>query len=320
MRLATMRTDTPDGRLVVVSRDATRAAPVAGWPTLQAALEDWDAAEPALRAVADTVAAGAGDPLDPAALAAPLPRAWQWLDGSVYPSHGALMDKVLGITKPPVDWPLMYQGVSDTFFAPHADVPMTDETLGIDFEGEFGVIVDRVPMGTDVAAARAHIRLIVQINDWSLRTLAGPEMKTGFGWLQAKPPCGMACFAVTPDELGTAWVDSRPDLTLTVDWNGRRFGAARGQPMAYGFDQLVAHAARTRSLVAGTVIGSGTVSNEDFREVGSSCIAERRGIEIVDEGAARTDFMRFGDTVRMEALTDDGRAPFGIIEQTVVRA
>ncbi len=320
MRFATRNTDHPDGQLVVVSTDSARAAPVAGWPTLQAVLEAWDAAEPALRDAAAAIEAGRGDALDPAALAAPMPRAWQWLDGSVYPSHGALMDKVLGIAKPPVDWPLMYQGVSDTFYPPIADVPMTDEALGIDFEGEFGVIVDRVPMGTSAADAARHIRLVVQINDWSLRTLAGPEMKSGFGWLQAKPPCGMACFAVTPDELGAAWQDCRPDLTLTVDWNGKRFGAAKGLPMAYGFDQLIAHAARTRTLVAGTVIGSGTVSNENFREVGSSCIAERRGIEIVDEGAARTEFMRFGDTVRMEAVARDGRAPFGILEQTVVRA
>lgn len=320
MRLATLKSGSPDGRLVVVSPDAARMLPVADWPTLQSAIEAWDAAVPALRAAAAAVEGGAGEPLDPAALAAPLPRAWQWLDGSVYPSHGALMDKVLGIAKEPVDWPLMYQGVSDTFHAPIADVPMTDEALGIDFEGEFGVIVDRVPMGTIARDAAAHIRLIVQINDWSLRTLAGPEMKSGFGWLQAKPPCGMACFAITPDELGAAWRDCRPDLTLTVDWNGQRFGAANGRPMAYGFDELVAHAARTRTLAAGTVIGSGTVSNPEFREVGSSCIAERRGIEIVDEGAPRTPFMRFGDVVRMEALTSDGAAPFGILEQTVVRA
>lgn len=320
MRLATLKSGSPDGRLVVVSPDAARMLPVADWPTLQSAIEAWDAAVPTLRAAAAAVEGGAGQPLDPAALAAPLPRAWQWLDGSVYPSHGALMDKVLGIAKEPVDWPLMYQGVSDTFHAPIADVPMTDEALGIDFEGEFGVIVDRVPMGTIARDAAAYIRLIVQINDWSLRTLAGPEMKSGFGWLQAKPPCGMACFAITPDELGGAWRDCRPDLTLTVDWNGRRFGAANGRPMAYGFDELVAHAARTRTLAAGTVIGSGTVSNPEFREVGSSCIAERRGIEIVDEGAPRTPFMRFGDVVRMEALTSHGAAPFGILEQTVVRA
>jgi fumarylacetoacetate (FAA) hydrolase len=224
------------------------------------------------------------------------------------------------VDKPPVTWPLMYQGVSDKFYGPTDDVRMVDEGLQIDFEGEFGVIVDAVPMGTSAEDCRKHIRLVVQINDWSLRALAGPEMKSGFGWVQAKPPCSMAPFAVTPDELGEQWRDSRACLTLTVDWNGQRFGAANGEPMGYGFHELVAHAARTRDLVAGTVIGSGTVSNENFREVGSSCIAERRGIEIVDQGAPKTEFMKFGDRVRMEALLPDGRAPFGAIDQQVVKA
>jgi fumarylacetoacetate (FAA) hydrolase len=312
MRLATLENGSADGRLVIVSPDATRCADAPA-PTLQTALEDWTAFERAARAVSAFPNA-----LEPAAIRAPLPRAWQWLDGSVFPSHGALMDKVLGVDKPPVSWPLMYQGVSDTFYGPTQDVPMADTALGIDFEGEFGIIVDAVPMGTTPADAAQHIRLIVQINDWSLRTLAGPEMKSGFGWVQAKPPCSMAPFAVTPDELGDAWADSRPHLNLAVDWNGKRFGDAHGGAMAYGFHELVAHAARTRNLVAGTVIGSGTVSNENFREVGSSCIAERRGIEIVDEGAARTDFMAYGDGVRMEAHLPDGRTPFGAIDQKVV--
>jgi len=209
--------------------------------------------------------------------------------------------------------------VSDTFYAPTADVPMIDEDLFIDFEGEFGVITDAVPMGTPASEAGKHIRLIVQINDWSLRKLAGPEMKSGFGWIQAKPPCGMAPFAITPDELGDAWRECRPALNLRVHWNGEQFGDAYGEAMAYGFHELVAHAARTRNLVAGTVIGSGTVSNENYREVGSSCIAERRGIEVVDTGAAQTGFMKYGDTVRMEAHFADGRAPFGVLEQKVVK-
>lgn len=313
MRLATMKGG-PDGRLVVVSPEGTHYAD-APIQTLQSALEDWVHAAPRLAAITNFP-----HPLDLAALAAPLPRAWQWLDGSVYPSHGALMDKALGISPEKVDRPMMYQGVSDTFYAPIADVPMADEALGIDFEGEFGIITDAVPMGVSVEVAAQHIKLIVQINDWSLRALAGVEMKTGFGWIQAKPPCGMAPFAITPDELGDAWRNTRPCLNLAVDWNGQRFGNAYGEPMAYGFDQLVAHAARTRNLVAGTVIGSGTVSNENFREVGSSCIAERRGIEIVDEGKARTEFMRYGDTVRMEAHLPNGRKPFGAIEQKVIKA
>ena len=318
MRLATLKAGGPDGTLVIVSKAGDRGLRVDAWPTLQAALENWEEAERDLQAAAARVETE-GEPFESVDLAAPLPRAWQWLDGSVYPSHGALMDKVLGIAPEKPDFPLMYQGVSDTFYAPTADVPMADEGLGIDFEGEFGIIVDRVPMGTSALDARRHIRLIVQINDWSLRRLAGPEMKTGFGWLQAKPPCGMAPFAITPDELGDAWMDCRPGLHLAVDWNGKRFGNAFGGPMACGFDALVAHASRTRTLVAGTVIGSGTVSNDTYREVGSSCIAERRGIEIVDNGEPRTQFMRYGDTVRMEAKLPDSRAPFGVLEQRVVK-
>jgi fumarylacetoacetate (FAA) hydrolase len=313
MRLATLKDGTPDGRLVAVSPDGNFCA-TAPVKTLQQALNDWHAVAPQLAAIASFP-----DPLDPAQIAAPLPRAWQWLDGSVYPSHGALMDKALGIQPDKVDRPMMYQGVSDHFYGPTDDVPMADEALGIDFEGEFGIITGRVPMGTSAAEAGQHIKLIVQINDWSLRALAGVEMKTGFGWIQAKPPCSMAPFAVTPDELGESWRNARPAMHLKVDWNGAQFGNADGEPMAYGFDQLVAHAARTRDLVAGTVIGSGTVSNANFREVGSSCIAERRGIEIVDEGKARTEFMKYGDRVRMEARMADGRAPFGAIDQKVVK-
>lgn len=313
MRLATLKNGTPDGQLVVVSPDGTHSAdaPVA---TLQAALEQWSAVAPQLAAISSFP-----DVINPASLTAPLPRAWQWLDGSAFACHGELMDKVFGIEPLKTERPLMYQGVSDKFYGPNDDVVMADEAFGIDFEGEFGVIVDAVPMGTSAEDCIKHIRLIVQINDWSLRALAGPEMKTGFGWVQAKPPCSMAPFAVTPDELGAQWKNGRACLDLLVDWNGKRFGAANGEPMGHGFHELVAHAARTRNLVAGTVIGSGTVSNENYREIGSSCIAERRGIEIMDQGGAKTEFMRYGDTVRMQGVLADGRAPFGAIDQTVVK-
>jgi fumarylacetoacetate (FAA) hydrolase len=314
MILATLNDGSPDGRLVIVSRQRDRFA-FAPVRTLQETMERWDDLAPAMAQIGDFP-----ESLDTARLAAPLPRAWQWLDGSAYASHGELMDKVIGVTKPKTDFPLMYQGASDKFYGAHDDVRMPSEDLGIDFEGEFGVIVDFVPMGTGAEAARAHIKLLVQINDWSLRTLAGAEMKTGFGWVWAKPHCSMAPFAVTPDEIGGQWRDGRVCLDLLVDWNGKRFGAANGEPMEYGFHELVARAARTRDLVAGTVIGSGTVSNANFREIGSSCIAERRAIEVVDEGAPRTEFMRFGDTVRMEARTADGAAPFGAIDQKVVTA
>ena len=312
MRLATLAKGGRDGTLVVVAPDETGCAltPVA---TLQEALENWGEVAPQLAKIATF-------DLPVEGITAPLPRAWQWLDGSVFASHGALMDKMLGVDKAPVDFPLMYQGVSDKFYGPTDDVVMAGEEYGIDFEGEFGIITDFVPMGTSAANAMKHIKLIVQINDWSLRALAGPEMKTGFGWVRAKPPCTMAPFAITPDELGDEWRDGRVCLDLLVDWNGKRFGAANGEPMGHGFHELIAHAARTRDLVAGTVIGSGTVSNENYREIGSSCIAERRGIEIVDSGAPVTEFMKYGDSVRMEGRMADGRSPFGAIDQKVVRA
>ena len=313
MRLATLNDGTRDGRLIVVSPDGTHYAPAAA-RTLQQAIESWDATAPELATTRFP------DPLDPSHLMAPLPRAWQWLDGSAFASHGELMDKALGIVPFKTDKPLMYQGTSDRFYGPSDDVRFPSEELGIDFEGEFGVIVDAVPMGTPADVCMAHIRLVVQINDWSLRKLAGPEMKTGFGWVQAKPPCSMAPFAVTPDELGAQWRNGRVCADLLVDWNGQRFGAANGEPMGHGFHELVAHACGTRDLVAGTVIGSGTVSNPNYRAIGSSCIAERRGIEIVDHGEPSTPFMHFGDTVRMQGTLADGRAPFGVIAQKVVPA
>lgn len=324
MKLATLPNGARDGQLVVVSRDLTTAADassIAG--TLQDALERWDQVESPLKALAETLYAGTHDGARPFAASdtlAPLPRAWQWLDGSAFDSHGELMQKVFKLDPVPKDRPLMYQGVSDKFYGPCEDVIFPYEDDGIDFEGEFGVLVDEVPMGVTAEQAAVHIRLIVQINDWSLRKLAPIEMKTGFGWVQAKPPCAMAPVAVTPDELGAAWRDGRIDLPLFVDWNGERFGAAQGYDMAWSFPELIAHAARTRRLVAGTVIGSGTVSNSNYREVGSSCIAERRGIELEDLGEPRTPFMHFGDTVRMEARTADGAPLFGAIDQKVVRA
>lgn len=230
------------------------------------------------------------------------------------------MDQVLGIVPEKTGRPLMYQGLSDHFLSAHQDVPFPDAAQGIDFEGEFGVVLGEVAMGTPAEDCADAIRLVVQINDWSLRALAGPEMKTGFGWVQAKPACSMAPVALTPDALGSAWTDRGVDLTLEVDWNGQPFGRARGGAMAWSFARLIAHAAATRRLPAGTIIGSGTVSNADFRQVGSSCIAERRGIEIVDTGAAKTGFMAFGDRVRMEARADDGAPLFGAIDQRVIRS
>ncbi len=320
MKLATRDNGTPDGELLVLSSDEMRAKPVPGWPNLLTALSHWSAAEPDIRAAVAQVVRGDGEPLDVSTLRAPLPRTWQWLDGSAFQAHADLMQVAFGTERIEHDKPLMYQGMSDRFYGPTDPVPFLDEAHRIDFEGEFGVIVDAVPMGTSAAEAMRHIKLVVQINDWSLRALAVAEMKTGFGWIHAKPACSMAPFAVTPDSLGDDWRDGRVCLDLTVAWNGRPFGRANGREMAWGFHELVAHAAATRDLVAGTVIGSGTVANTNYAEVGSSCISERRAIEIIADGKPATGFMRFGDTCRMRALTAGGRAIFGTIDQTVVDA
>jgi fumarylacetoacetate (FAA) hydrolase len=321
VKLATLKTSRPDGALVLVSPDGARFLEASDCAsTLQAALENWPLVEPRLRALSSRLTAGEGHPLRADQLAAPLPRAWQWLDGSAYRSHGELMERLFNAASPPPGKPLMYQGMSHQFLSATDDVPLPREEDGIDFEGEFGVVTDAVPMGVSADRAMQHIRLIVQINDWSLRALAPAEMKTGFGWIQAKPACSMAPFAVTPDELGVHWRDGRVHLRLLVDWNGKRFGAAEGGAMEFGFHELIAHAASTRSLPAGTIIGSGTVSNANYREIGSSCIAELRAIELMDTGAPQTGFMRFGDRVRMEAVANDGSAPFGAIDQTIVRA
>jgi fumarylacetoacetate (FAA) hydrolase len=316
MRLATLENGRPDGALVVVSADGTRYLASAGL-TLLAAMEEWQAAEPALQRLAAMLEAGGGGRLDPARLRAPLPRSWQWLDGSAFDTHGQLMQIAFGLPPVDTDRPLMYQGLSDRFYGPTDPVPFADPAHGIDFEGEFGVIVDHVPMGTTAQEALKHIRLVVQINDWSLRTLAPIEMKTGFGWVQAKPPCSMAPFAVTPEALGDAWRDGRLCMDLVIDLNGRRFGAANGAAMDFGFHDLIAHAALTRDLVAGTVIGSGTVSNANYAEVGSSCISEVRAIEIIRDGKPSTPFLASGDSIRMEGRTTDSSAPFGAIEQVV---
>jgi fumarylacetoacetate (FAA) hydrolase len=319
MKLVTLDDGTRDGRLAVVSPDGKSAAFVPDIAsTMQEALEKWHSAEPLLRARCERLEAGFA--FDPLQALAPLPRSWQWLDGSAFQSHGDLMSEVFGTPKLPYDdRPLMYQGMSHEFLPGHADVPMVTEDDGIDFEGEFAVITDEVPLGTPIAAAEGHIKLVVMLNDWSLRRIAPIEMKTGFGWIQAKPACSVAPVAVTPDELGPAWRDGRVCLPLNVRWNGSVFGRARGDEMAFSFPDLVAHAARTRNLCAGTVIGSGTVSNGNYREVGSSCIAERRGIEIHDQGEPVTPFMKFGDTVQMDAELD-GQLVFGVIDQQVVKA
>ena len=321
MKLATRSNGTPDGELLAISSDGTRYLPAGTrWPNLLGAMANWSAASNALGELDARLARGEGHALDAGALRAPLPRSWQWLDGSVFPQHGKLMSIAFDIEEMKTDKPLMYQGMSDCFYGPTEPVPLPDEAHGIDFEGEYAVVVDAVPMGISAQDAMHHIKLVVQLNDWSLRSLAVYEKNTGFGFVLAKPACSMAPFAVTPEVLGEHWRDGRVCLPLAIDWNSKRFGNANGSEMGYGFHELVAHAATTRNLVAGTIIGSGTVSNADYATAGSSCISERRAIEMIAGGKPKTGFMAFGDRVRMEAHLPDGSAPFGAIDQVVVAA
>jgi fumarylacetoacetate (FAA) hydrolase len=326
MKFATLRDGSLDGRLLVVSRDLRHAADATAIaPCLLDALQRWGAVRGPLQDLSDALNAGGADGqfrFDPAACAAPLPRSPQWLDGSAFLNHGRLMEQAFN-TPPIPDFdsvPVMYQGASDDFLGPCDDVPLPDEADGIDFEGEFGVVCGPVPMGVSPEVALECVRLVVQVNDWSLRALGPHEMKTGFGFLQAKPSTAFAPVAVTPDELGDAWAGGRVRMPLHVQWNGERFGEPNGGEMNFHFGELVAHAARTRKLTAGTIVGSGTVSNAS-RAAGSACIAERRVIEKIDLGDIRTGYMKFGDSVRMQARFADGRdGPFGVIDQRVVRA
>jgi len=323
MKLATRTDGSRDGALQVVSRDLSRWTPATAIaPSLIAALESWDSVAPALQSLSDDLNTGrlAGSAFDPAACMAPLPRAPQWLDGSTFLNHGRLMDKAFNNPELPdfTTVPLVYQGASDDFRGPHEPIPFPTEDLFIDMEGEFGIILAEVPMGTPVDRALDHVRLVVQLNDWSLRKLAPYEMKRGFGWIQAKPSCSFAPVAVTPDELGAGWHDGQVQMRLHVAINGTEIGRAHGGAMDFNFARLIAHCATTRRLSAGTVIGSGTVSNDD-PAAGSSCLAEVRVLEILRHGEPRTGFLRFGDRVQMQARAPDGSTPFGATDQEVVR-
>lgn len=321
MKLATLNDGTRDGALVLVSQDLRTILPCAMVaPTLQAALEQWDEVEAPLARLARALDAGEAPgalPFAAPSMKAPLPRAWQWLDGSAFPTHGDLMQTAYNLPPVPADVPLMYQGMSHQFIAGHDDVAFASVEDGIDFEAELAVIVDDVPQGVSAEDALGHIKLIMLVNDWSLRTIGAAEMRTGFGWVQAKPACSAAPVVVTPDELGDRWEDGRVHLPVLVHYQGVQFGAAEAGAMAFGFHELVAHAARTRSLCAGTIIGSGTISNRDYARVGSSCIAEKRAIEKIGGGEPRTPFMQHGETVRIEVRQRRGSL-FGAIDQRVV--
>ncbi len=333
MKLATLDNGSRDGRLVCVSDDLERYAPAGDIvSTLQAALDDWASIEPALQALGDELSLGRfdGEAFDESRCRSPLPRAYQWADGSAYVNHVELVRRARGADLPESFWsdPLMYQGGSDSFLDPRGLIRMADEAWGIDFEAEVAVITGDVPMGASLDQARAAIRLVMLVNDVSLRGLIPAELAKGFGFFQGKPSSAFSPVAVTPDELGDQWDGEKLSLPLNVDLNGEPFGRAEaGFDMTFDFPTLIAHAAKTRPLTAGSIIGSGTVSNKDAdgspgRPVaeggrGYSCIAEIRMIETIRDGQPKTPFMRFGDTVRIEMLDKEGCSIFGAIEQTI---
>lgn len=326
MKLATVRSSSRDGQLVVVSRDLTKAVAVPQIAaTLQAALDDWSSIAPKLADVAAALERGdvkGSFAFDPVQAMAPLPRAYHWVDGSAYVNHVELVRKARGAQMPESFWtdPLVYQGGSDDFLGARQDVPVPSEEHGIDLEGEVAVITDDVPMGTKRDVAVEHIKLVMLVNDWSLRNLIPGELAKGFGFYQSKPATAFSPVAVTPDELGDAWQDAKVHLPLVVQVNGKPFGKPNaGVDMTFDFAKLIEHIAMTRNARAGTVLGSGTISNYD-RSLGSACLAERRTLEQIEHGKPATPFLKFGDSVRIEMLDGAGRSIFGAIEQKVVRA
>jgi len=327
VKLATLRRNGRDGRLAVVSRDLTRCVLVPGIaPTLQAALDDWATIAPRLaeRAAALDLGSGQVDVLtfDPAQCAAPLPRAYHWVDGSAYVNHVELVRKARGAEMPATFWtdPLVYQGGSDDLLGARDPAPFGDTGWGIDLEAEIAVITDDVPMGTSKADAAGHIKLIALVNDWSLRNLIPGELAKGFGFYQSKPATAFSPVVVTPDELGDAWRDSKVHRPLVSRINGAEFGAPdAGVDMTFSFAELIAHVTKTRRLGAGAIVGSGTVSNYD-RSRGSSCLAERRMLEQIEHGAPRTPFLKFGDRVSIEMFDAAGRSIFGALDNEVVKA
>jgi fumarylacetoacetate (FAA) hydrolase len=335
MKLATLRDGSRDGRLVVVSRDLARCVEVPEIArSLQAALDDWKRTAPALEAISGELCAGrlsGAVRFDAAQAMAPLPRAYQWADGSAYVNHVELVRRARGATMPPEFWtdPLMYQGASDHMLGPCDDIVLCDEAWGIDFEAEVAVVTGDVPMGTGAAEALRDVRLLMLANDVSLRNLIPAELAKGFGFVQSKPASAFSPVAVTPDELGGAWRDGKVHLPLVTKLNGALFGRPdAGVDMTFGFGVLIAHVAKTRDLVAGSIIGSGTVSNKERDGpgrpaaqggVGYSCIAEQRVVETILAGAPVTPFLRFGDRVRIEMHDAAGRSIFGAIDQLLRR-
>jgi fumarylacetoacetate (FAA) hydrolase len=326
MKLATLKDGSRDGQLLVVSRDlrmATSADAIA--PTLQRVLDDWTFHAPQLAQLYDALNQGRARhafAFEPAQCMAPLPRAFQWADGSAYVNHVELVWRARGAPMPPELWtdPLMYQGGSDDFIGPTDDIVCPSEDYGIDFEAEVAVITGDVPMGATSQVAQRGIRLLTLVNDVSLRNLVPAELAKGSGFFQSKPASAFAPVAITPDELGQAWCDARVHRPMIVHWNGRKVGQPdAGSDMVFNFGQLIAHIAKTRNVRAGSIIGSGTISNKDAQR-GYCCIAEKRCLETIEYGAPRTAFMKYGDRVRIEMFDEEGKSIFGAIDQAVAPA
>ena len=324
MKLATLKDGSRDGQLAVVSRDLKTVCIANGIaPTLQSALDDWNFMAPQLEELYQRLNAGkAANSFEFIAqnCMAPLPRAYQWADGSAYVNHVELVRRARNADMPDSFWhdPLMYQGGSDDFTGPCDDIVLTSEAWGIDFESEIAVVTGDVPMGVPVHKAGEYIRLLMLVNDVSLRNLIPAELAKGFGFFQSKPASSFSPVAVTPDELGDAWRDGKVHLPLRSVWNGNLVGQPdAGTDMVFSFPQLITHLCKTRRAKAGTIIGSGTVSNKDAAK-GYSCIAEKRSLEMIATGEAVTSFMRFGDSIRIEMLDKNGKSIFGAIDQSVV--
>lgn len=335
MKLATLKNGQRDGQLVVVSRDLSRCVEVSDVSqTMQYVLDNWKAVEPQLQEIYQALNDGnvANEKRFQAEhCESPLPRAYQWADGSAYVNHVELVRKARGAEMPPSFWtdPLMYQGGSDSFIGPCDDIQMASEEWGIDFEGEVAVVTGDVPMGASEEQSKQSIRLLMLVNDVSLRGLIPNELGKGFGFFQSKPSSAFSPVAITPDELGDAWDGGKVNLPLLSIYNGKPFGCPNsGVDMTFEFPKLVSHAAKTRPLSAGSIIGSGTVSNKQGTEygtsiaeggVGYSCIAEVRMIETIRDGKPTTQFMKYGDTIKMEMLDKQGDSLFGAINQKVVK-
>ncbi|MBU6486397.1 MAG: fumarylacetoacetate hydrolase family protein [Burkholderiales bacterium] len=323
MKLATLKDGSRDGQLIVVSRDLRTAAIAdAIAPTLQRALDDWPFYAPQLAELYDALNQGRARnafAFEPKDCMAPLPRAFQWADGSAYVNHVELVRRARGAQMPPEFWtdPLMYQGGSDDFLGPREDIICASEAFGIDFEAEVAVVTADVPMGTTPEAALKAVRLLMLVNDVSLRNLIPAELAKGFGFFQSKPATAFSPVAVTPDELGGHWREGRVERPMIVHWNGNKVGQPdAGVDMVFHFGQLIAHAAKTRNLRAGAIVGSGTVSNKDEKR-GYCCIAEKRCLETIANGEPQTEFMKYGDTVKIEMFDEAGKSIFGAIEQSV---